>query len=109
LAYITDSLAIRQILDHLGLGPLEKPPPNIRDVVRVVVDEEGQEIEIQRLTSRPPPGPHPTSAGAESPLATASRHTCRRTPKRGIPTAESWVFPAAPTPALGVRAVLTRG
>jgi hypothetical protein len=44
LAYITDSLAIRQILDHLDLSPPEKPPPEIRDVVRVPVDEEGREI-----------------------------------------------------------------
>jgi hypothetical protein len=46
VAYITDSLAIRQILDHLDLSPPEKPPPDIREVVRVPVDEEGQEIEI---------------------------------------------------------------
>jgi hypothetical protein len=45
VAYITDSLAIRQILDHLD--PPEKPPPDIRDVVRVPVDEEGREIESQ--------------------------------------------------------------
>jgi serine/threonine protein kinase len=47
VAYITDSLAIRQILDHLGLSPPEKPPPDIRDVVRVPVDDEGREIELQ--------------------------------------------------------------
>ena len=47
LAYITDSLAIRQILDHLDMSPAEKPPPDIRDVVRVPVDEEGREIEVQ--------------------------------------------------------------
>ena len=47
VAYITDSLAIRQILDHLDLSPLEKPPPEARDVVRVPVDEEGREIETQ--------------------------------------------------------------
>jgi hypothetical protein len=38
---------IRQILDHLDLSPPEKPPPDIRDVVRVPVDEEGREIEVQ--------------------------------------------------------------
>jgi len=42
VAYITDSLAIRQILEHLDLSPPEKPPPDIRDVVRVPVDEEGR-------------------------------------------------------------------
>ncbi len=47
VAYITDSLAIRQILGHLGLSPPEKPPPQIRDVLRVPVDEEGREIELQ--------------------------------------------------------------
>ena len=47
VAYITDSVAIRQILDYLDLSPPEKPPPDIRDVVRVPVDEEGREIEVQ--------------------------------------------------------------
>jgi hypothetical protein len=47
VAYITDSLAIRQIPDHLDPSPPEKPPPDIRDVVRVPVDEEGRETENQ--------------------------------------------------------------
>ena len=47
VAYITDSLAIRQILEHLDLSPPEKPPPDIREVVRVPVDEEGREIDAQ--------------------------------------------------------------
>ena len=47
VAYITDSLAIRQILEHLDLSPPEKPPPDIREVVRVPVDEEGRELEAQ--------------------------------------------------------------
>jgi len=44
LAYITDSVAIRRILDHLGLSPPEKPPPDVREVVRVPVDAEGPQI-----------------------------------------------------------------
>jgi hypothetical protein len=45
VAYITDGVAIRQILDHLDLSPLEKPPPpDVREVVRVPVDDEGREI-----------------------------------------------------------------
>ncbi len=47
VAYITDSVAIRQILDHLDLSPPEKPPLDIRDVVRVPVDEDGREVEVQ--------------------------------------------------------------
>ena len=47
VAYITDLLAIRRILDHLDLSPPEKPPPEIRDVVRVPLDDEGREIEVQ--------------------------------------------------------------
>jgi len=47
VAYVTDSLAIRQILEHLDMSPPEKPPPEIRDVVRVPVDDEGREIELQ--------------------------------------------------------------
>jgi Putative transposase len=44
VAYITDTVAIRRILDHLGLSPPEKPPPEFREVVRVPVDDEGREI-----------------------------------------------------------------
>ena len=44
VAYITDIVAIRRILDHLDLSPLEKPPPDLREVVRVPVDDEGREI-----------------------------------------------------------------
>jgi predicted alpha-1,2-mannosidase len=40
VARITDSLAIRQILDHRDRSPPEKPPPETRDVVRVPLDEE---------------------------------------------------------------------
>jgi hypothetical protein len=48
VAYITESPAIRQILDHLDMGPPEKPPPSdLRELVRVPVDEEGREIEAQ--------------------------------------------------------------
>jgi hypothetical protein len=45
VAYITDELPIRRILDHPGLSPpeQEKPPPR-REVVRVPVDDEGREI-----------------------------------------------------------------
>jgi hypothetical protein len=35
------------LLDHLGLTPPEeKPPPEVKEVVRVPVDEEGREIRI---------------------------------------------------------------
>lgn len=46
VAYVTDELYIRRILDHLGLSPpeQEKPPPT-REVVRVPVDGEGREIQ----------------------------------------------------------------
>jgi hypothetical protein len=45
VANVTDTLAIRQILEHLDPSPLEKPPPDIRDVVRVPVDDEGRQFE----------------------------------------------------------------
>jgi hypothetical protein len=36
VAYITDELSIRRILDHLGLSrPEEAKPPPVREVVRV--------------------------------------------------------------------------
>jgi hypothetical protein len=44
VAYITDTVAIRRILDYLGLSPPEEPPPDIREVVRVPVDDQGREI-----------------------------------------------------------------
>ena len=47
VAYVTDSMAIRRILEHLDLSPPDKPPPDIRDTIRVPVDEEGREIEVQ--------------------------------------------------------------
>jgi hypothetical protein len=48
VAYITDELSIKHILDRLGLSPPEeKPPPETREVVRVPVDEEGREIEAR--------------------------------------------------------------
>jgi hypothetical protein len=42
VAFVTDSFAIRRILDHLGLSPpqQEKPPP-IREVLRVAERGEG--------------------------------------------------------------------
>jgi hypothetical protein len=43
-AYITDTITIRRILDHLGLSPPEKPPPDFREIVRVPVDDEGRQI-----------------------------------------------------------------
>jgi hypothetical protein len=47
VAYVTDAPAIRQLLEHLDLSPQEKPPPELRDVVRVPVDDEGRQIELQ--------------------------------------------------------------
>jgi hypothetical protein len=46
VAYITDTVTIRRsrILDHLGLSPPEKPPPDVRELVRVPVDDQGREI-----------------------------------------------------------------
>ena len=46
VAYLHDTVAIKQVLDHLGLSPPEesKPPPAMHEVVRVPVDEEGREI-----------------------------------------------------------------
>ena len=47
VAYLHDQVAIKQILEHLGLSPPEepKPPPAVHEVVRVPVDEEGREME----------------------------------------------------------------
>jgi len=47
VAYLHDTAAIKQVLDHLGLSPPEdsKPPPAVHEVVRLPVDEEGREVE----------------------------------------------------------------
>jgi hypothetical protein len=42
----TDTVVIRRILDHLGLSPPETPPPEVREIVRVPVDDEGREIAV---------------------------------------------------------------
>ena len=46
MAYITDEISMKRILDHLGLSPpeQEKPPPR-RAVVRVPIGDEGCEIQ----------------------------------------------------------------
>ena len=58
VAYLHDQVALRQILDHLGLSPPEqpKPPPARHEVVRVPVDEQGREIALPLSSprSRPP-------------------------------------------------------
>jgi hypothetical protein len=43
VAYITDQLNVRKVLDHLGLNPPEeaRPPPEVH---YVPVDDEGWEI-----------------------------------------------------------------
>ena len=47
VAYLHDQVAIKQILEHLGLSPPEepKPPPAVHELVRVPVDQEGREME----------------------------------------------------------------
>ena len=42
LAFVTDQLAVRKLLDYLGLGtPLEEIPPPIREILRVAEHGEG--------------------------------------------------------------------
>ena len=70
--WITDSLAIRQILEHLGLSPPEKPPPDIREVLRVPVDEQGRCPRVHGArrgagTGGHPPTPSGRVGGGPSP------------------------------------------
>ena len=45
VAFVTDQLAIKRILDHLGLSSPEKPrPPPTREITSVPVDDEGREL-----------------------------------------------------------------
>jgi hypothetical protein len=43
VGFVTDSAAIGRILDHLGLGnpEAEKPPPPLREVLRVAEHGDG--------------------------------------------------------------------
>jgi len=46
VAYITDELSIKRILEHVGLSPPQQQrPPPCGELVRVPVDEEGREIQ----------------------------------------------------------------
>jgi hypothetical protein len=45
VAYVSDELSIRRILDHLGLSPPEQKPPPTTELIRVSVDEEGRELQ----------------------------------------------------------------
>lgn len=45
VAFVTDQVAVKRILDHLGLSPPEKPrPPPTREIVAIPVDDEGREL-----------------------------------------------------------------
>ena len=45
VAFVTDQLAVKRILDHLGLSAPEKPrPPPLREISVVPVDDEGREL-----------------------------------------------------------------
>jgi hypothetical protein len=49
LAYLSDELSIRRVLDELGMSPpAAKPPPPTLELVRVPVDDEGREISATR-------------------------------------------------------------
>jgi hypothetical protein len=45
IAYLHDTVSIRRILEHLGLGQPEEERPPRPDIRYVPVDEEGREIE----------------------------------------------------------------
>lgn len=57
IAFVTDQLAIGRILDHLGLSTpeAEKPPPPLREVLRVAEHAEGWGV---------PPAPAPVATPA---------------------------------------------
>ena len=47
LAYVSDGVSIKRILEALGLSPPEEDrPPAVQEVVWVPVDEEGREVEV---------------------------------------------------------------
>jgi hypothetical protein len=76
VAYITDALPIRQILDHLDLGPPEKPPRQVRDVLRAPSMTRGERSSSSRpnLLSATPASPHSGSgicAQGKSPAMSA--------------------------------------
>ena len=44
VAFVTDSFAIRRILDHLGLSPPQQQNPPTREVLRVAEHGEGRGV-----------------------------------------------------------------
>jgi len=45
VAFVTDQLAVRRILECLGLEASRKPrPPPLREIAAVPVDDEGREL-----------------------------------------------------------------
>ena len=44
VSFITDQLAVKRILDHLGFSPPERPRPPPREITTVPVDDEGREL-----------------------------------------------------------------
>jgi hypothetical protein len=68
IAFLTDALSIRRILDHLGLGtPAQDKPPPVREILRVAeqgeswgVPQAGSDLAVCRLERgavRPPSDP----------------------------------------------------
>lgn len=46
VAFVTDQLAVKRILDHLGLSTPENPrPPPTREITTVPVDDEARELD----------------------------------------------------------------
>jgi hypothetical protein len=63
IAFLTDELSIRRILDHLGLSaPVQDKPPPVREILRVA--EQG---ESWGVGSRPSPTLKPPSGGSHQP------------------------------------------
>lgn len=46
VAFLSDQLAIRRVLDHLGLEPLQEKPPPFREIKLAPLDDEGRELAV---------------------------------------------------------------
>jgi len=78
IAFLTDELSIRRILDHLGISapPQDKPPP-VREIVRVA--EHGESSGRSHL---PPSPPAPAVPGLGRRLITGITLTRERRDER---------------------------
>jgi hypothetical protein len=106
IAFVTDQMAIGRILDHLGLsGPeAEKPPPLVRELLRVA--EHGDGWGVPAHWDQPEPLKTPPDRVRRTPCARGGRSLPRWSRAKSFPTdahATRACLPCARFVRIGVR------